>query len=163
MAHSFAEMDASDRQFVVHEAPVWRDRADFIIAAQLRAADLPNRWEQLWARQLGGGAFEVCCIPFFLYDLALGDVVATDATDERDYVVSRVLRASGRFVFRVWFGESLHPHGPVADELKALGALVERSSVNLLAVDAADEPQARAVAKYLERRSELLYETGRTA
>jgi hypothetical protein len=166
MAHSVAAMDASDRQFVVHETPVWRDRADFIIAAQLRDADQPKRWEQLWARRLDDAEFEVCCIPFFLYDLALGDVVATEPADEREYVMSRVVRSSGRFVFRVWFGESFHPRELVADELTALGALSERSSLNLLAVDAADDSQAQAVAEYLdarERRSELLYETGRTA
>ena len=166
MAHSFEAMDASDRQVVVHETPVWRDRADFIIAAQLGDADRPKRWEQLWARQLGDAAFEVCCIPFFVYDLALGDGVATQPADERDYVVSRVVRSSGRSVFRVWLGESFQPRERVVDELKGLGALVERSSLNLLAVDAADDVQAQAIADYLdvrERRSELLYETGRTA
>ena len=41
--------------------------------------------------------FEVCCIPFFLYDVSLGDVVATNP----DYVLDRVVRASGRYTFRV--------------------------------------------------------------
>ncbi len=80
-------MDAPDRQVVVHDTPAWRDRADFIIAAQLREADQPKRWEQLWAGQLGDAEFEVCCIPFFVYDLALGDVVATEPADEQEYVV----------------------------------------------------------------------------
>jgi hypothetical protein len=35
--------------------------------------------EQLWARQVGDRHFELCCIPYFVYDLALGDVVEIDA------------------------------------------------------------------------------------
>jgi hypothetical protein len=111
-------------------------------------------------------AVEVCCIPFFVYDVALGDVVAAEPVDDRRYVLHRVVRSSGRYVFRVWFGESFRPREPVAEELKGLGALVEMSSLNLLAIDAEDDLQAQAVATYLdarEKRSELLYETGRSA
>jgi hypothetical protein len=142
----------------VHEAPVWRDRANFVIGAPLPEE---GRSEQLWARQLGDERFEICCIPFFLYDLALGDVVETDANFE----VARVVARSGRFVFRVWFGKAFHPRQEVADELGELGALLEWSSANLLAVDAADEAHAQVIADYLaeqERAGRLMYETGRS-
>jgi hypothetical protein len=142
----------------VHEAPVWRERANFIIGAPLPEE---GRAEQLWARQLGDERFEICCIPFFVYDLALGDVVETDANHD----VVRVVERSGRFVFRVWFGEAFHPRQEVADELAELGALLEWSSANLLAVDAADETHAEALAAYLaeqERAGRLMYETGRS-
>ena len=72
---------------------------------------------------------------FFLYDLALGDVVVTSAKADRKYVVKTVAEPSGCYVFRVWFGESFQPRGEIADELKALGSLVEWSSRNLLAVE----------------------------
>jgi hypothetical protein len=78
----------------VHEGPVWRDRANFIVGAPLSEE---GRAEQLWARQLGGERFEICCIPFFVYDLALGDVVETDAAQN----IVRVVEPSGRFVFRI--------------------------------------------------------------
>jgi uncharacterized protein DUF4265 len=142
----------------VHEAPAWRERANFIVGAPLPEE---GRAEQLWARQLGDERFEICCIPFFVYDLALGDVVETDA----DYDVVRVLERSGRFVFRVWFGDAFHPRQEVADELAGLGALLEWSSANLLAVDAADAAQAQEIADYLaeqERAGRLTYETGRS-
>jgi Domain of unknown function (DUF4265) len=153
------------REFVVHEEPIWRDRADFVIHAALRESDSPRRFEQLWARQLAENEFEVCCIPFFLYDVALGDVVRTAPHDDQRYVVDSVIRPAGRFVFRVWFGESFQPREPIIAELHGLGALTERSSVNLLAVDAADDEQAQRVANYLatsERRGDLRYETGRS-
>lgn len=139
----------------VHEAPVWRDRANFVIGAQLPEE---GRAEQLFARQLSDRRFEICCIPFFVYDLALGDVVETDES----YNVTSVVQPSGRFVFRVWFGESFHPRHPVADELSAHGALLEWSSDNLLAVDAADEVAAQEIADYLaaeERAERLAFET----
>lgn len=152
-------------QFVVHQGPVWSDRSNFIINAALTEKDLPRRFEQLFARQVGVDRFEVCCIPFFLYDIALGDVVTTSAKDDRKYVVNGVAEPSGRYVFRVWFGESFRPRDEVADEIKALGSLIEWASRNLLAVDAADLEQARVVADFLgerERLGDLVYETGRS-
>lgn len=131
--------DRAAYEFIVHPEPVWRERSDFIIAAELGEEDLPRRFEQLWSRRLGRDRFEICCIPFFLFDVSLGDVVSTASKGERNFVLDQVVEPSGRYVFRVWFGESLHPRDEVAEELSRLGALFEWSSVNLLAVDAADE------------------------
>jgi hypothetical protein len=134
----------------VHQAPVWRERADFVIAARLPdAGDIKT--EQLSARRLGDRRFEICCIPFFVYDLALGDVVETDD----HYVVHRVVDPSGRYVFRVWFGESFHPRDEIAQELKGLGSVIEWSSPNLLAVDAVDEEHAQSVADFLANAQPL--------
>lgn len=144
----------------VHQEPVWRERSNFIIAAELAESDVKT--EQLWARQLDEHRFEICCIPFFVYDLALGDVVETDDT----YLVRSVVKPSGRFVFRVWFGESFHPRDEIAERLEALGAVLEWSSPNLLAVDAADEELAKVISGWLleqEQQGHLVYETGKTA
>lgn len=158
-------MTGVKQEFVVHQDPVWRERANFIINAELAEVDRPKRFEQLWARQLTDGRFEVCCIPFFIFDLALGDVVATSPRDGRKYVVDKVIKPSGRYVFRVWFGQSFQPRAEIADELKALGSLIEWSSRNLLAIDAADGERAQLVASFLmarEKAGHLVYETGRS-
>ena len=84
-------MGMTDRDFVVHRNPVWRGRADFVIRADIEVQDSPRRFEQLWAQQLEEERFEICCIPFFVYDLALGDEVETDSK----YLIRTVLRASG--------------------------------------------------------------------
>ncbi|MFC5286626.1 DUF4265 domain-containing protein [Actinokineospora guangxiensis] len=133
----------------VHPDPVWRSRADFVIGARL-----PEGSEQLWAKQLGEHVFELCCVPFFVYGLALGDVVETDT----GYELRRVARRSGRSVFRVWFGDSplsTTDRDRVAADLAEAGALVERSSANLLAVDAATPELADSVAAYLAEHAEL--------
>jgi hypothetical protein len=156
-------MTQSQEQFAVHQGPVWRERANFVIHAELPEEDHPKHFEQLWARQLSDDRFEVCCIPFFIYNLALGDVVATSPKGDLRYVVTRVVRQSGRYVFRVWFGRSFHPRDQIAGELQALGSLIEWSSLNLLAVDATDDEHAQLVADFLmerEKAGQLIYEAG---
>lgn len=146
------------RTDAAHPDPVWREQADFIIGATLPEKD---RAEQLWAKQLEEHRFEICCIPFFLYDMALGDIVETDA----DYNVVRVAKPSGRYIFRAWFGDSTHPHEEITARLAEMGALMEWSSPNLLAIDAADAAHAQDVADYLSEQEEnerLTFETGRS-
>lgn len=153
-------VSAAPDRFLVHTDPVRRERSNFIINGPLPGGD--DRFEQLWVLQRGDYRFELCCIPFFVYDVALGDVVETDV----DYRLIRVLEPSGRFVFRVWFGESFQPREEIADDLVALEALIEWSSVNLLAVDAVDADHAQRIADYLlghEQAGRLVYETGRSA
>ncbi|NOV98762.1 hypothetical protein HDG69_003357 [Isoptericola halotolerans] len=65
-------MSAPPEKFSVHDEPAWRERASFIVHAALPEQ---GRYEQLWCRQVSDDTFEVCCIPFFLYDVALGDLV----------------------------------------------------------------------------------------
>lgn len=153
------------KEFVIHQDPVWRERSNFIISAELSEKDRPRRFEQLFAKQVGEDRFEICCIPFFVYDIALGDVVVTSPRGDRKYVVDKVVESSGRFVFRVWFGESFHPRDEIAEELKGFGSLIEWSSRNLLAVDAVDREHAQLVADFLaerEKAGDLVYETGRS-
>lgn len=160
----------TDRDVAVHREPLWRDRANFIIMADMADAIDPNprkRWEQIWARRVGENRYEICCIPFFVYDLALGDIVACHPAGERQYVIREVVESSGHFTFRIWFGDSAVPgiHLEVEQAMKDLQSEVEWSSTNMLALDAADAERAHIVADYLherEQRGELEYETGRT-
>lgn len=103
----------------------------------------------------------MCCIPFFAHDLALGDVVETEA----NFLVERVAQQSGHYVFRAWFGESFYPRDEIADELTSLGSLLEWSSPNLLAIDTVDSAHAQVVADFLadrQKAGQLIYETGRS-
>jgi len=105
------------------------------------------------------------CIPFFLRDVNLGDVVQTVAKDGRKYVLDHVARQSGRYTFRAWLGNSFHPREEIAGELSELGALLEWSSRNLLAIDAVDSSSAKVIADCLaahEAAGRLEYETGRS-
>lgn len=151
---------------VVHPKPAWRDRANFIIMGKFDSGGSPSgpSMEQLWARQVDNFQFAICCIPFFLYDLALDDIVTTEMLGEDQYVIDSVVQRSGRFVFRVWLSESTD-----AEELSSLltqvGCLIERPSdvSRLLAIDAATEEMAQRVADILQEREDsgqIHYETG---
>ena len=71
-------------EIIVHPNPAWRDRANFIIRGRINSADSGSgpSIEQLWACQIDEFQFEICCIPFFLYNLTLGDVVTTGTFGE---------------------------------------------------------------------------------
>ncbi len=66
----------------------------------------------------------------------------------------------------MYFGRSAHPREEITGQLESLGALLEWSSANLLAVDARDQAHAQVVADFLQEREDLgqlMFETGKTA
>lgn len=151
----------------VHQTPVWRDRANFIIDVIVEEeSDGSKVWEQLWSEQTGENRFLLCCIPFFVYDLDLGDEVETRSEGEQRYVVNRVVRRSELYTFRVWFGGSDNPgvRDEVIDEVERQGWLLEWYSKDLVAISV-EFARAQEVADYLHGREisgDLVYETGRS-
>jgi hypothetical protein len=164
------EMARSSRaeEFAVHLAPVWRAQANALIHADIAEHGGRRRWEQLWAKRLPGNRFQLCCIPFFVYDLALGDEVATSPAPEDmlAHVVREVTRRSGHLTFRVWFGKSAQAtaRDEVLAEIKRLGCEAEWYSRNLLAINAPTD-KGPYLAEYLsshEQAGNWEYETGRS-
>lgn len=147
----------------VHPAPAWRDREDFIIRAALDDVGLPRKGEQLWAERVAPRRFDICCIPFFVYNLAIGDEVETRPQGGVEYVGSKRVRSGGHHTYRAWFGgaptESVRTS--VARELVQAGATIEWSSDDLLAVDAASGAIAEQVVGLLfahHQAGSLIYE-----
>lgn len=158
-------VESSARQ-ATHQEPAWRDRSNFIIAAEIDPGDTDITSEQLWARKITDTEFEICCIPFFVYDLALGDIVRTAAEGNKQYIVDEVIRGSGHFTFRVPLSQSNLSRADLAARLVEMGALTERSSKTMLAVDSPNAEHAQRIADFLhseEQAGRLIYETGRTA
>lgn len=150
----------------VHVHPAWRDKADFMLNMKIDSEDGALRYEQLWVKRHGEDVFEICCIPFFLYDLALGDLVRVTEQDGRR-VFEGAIEPSGHHTFRAWFGNSSHPTAKdeVLHQLEQFGCKFEWFSEHLLAINAADDQVAMTVADYLLEQEEheyLQYETGRT-
>jgi len=155
-----------------HAQPAWGDRANFVLQLRIETGDAAfdartPRYEQIWTRQKSDDFYEVCCIPFFLYDLALGDILKV-VTQGGTPVVEGVAQKSGHHTFRAWFGSAFLPvsRDQLVGELLALpDCLFEWHGQNLLAIDAANDEAANSVARFLEnaeRRGQLQYETGRT-
>lgn len=146
----------------IHNSPIWRNRANFVFAAHLGTKDGKNEWEQLWGQKTGSQRFILCCIPFFVRDVALGDEVETDA----DFVLCRVVQPSGQMTFRVWFGgQSTAAREELVREIGEANPLMEWSSENLLALSVPEGVEAQRLADYLhakEQQGLLQYETGRS-
>jgi hypothetical protein len=146
----------------VHLYPIWGDEANYLIFAEFSIFDHKEiKQEQLWCRQLSEYTFKICCIPFFVYDISLGDIVETDSI----HIITRIIEKSGHFTFRVWFGDSedIAFRLELTDRITQLGGLVEWSSKNLLAIDAPTEELANSFSDYLfqkEQMGKLIYESG---
>ncbi len=126
---------AGDNEIATHELPVWRDRANSILQADLADHGFPGRYEQLWARDLGEGMYELCCLPFFTYGYALGDVVRLRRAAGRfDSVLGPVVQSSDRLVLRVAFVEP-NRHEELHGALAASDRPHEWRSPGFVAID----------------------------
>ena len=149
-------------KFIQHFNPIWKEKANFIIRTKV---DDPNNvfsGEQLWARKISEKRFEIFCIPFFAYDLSLGDEVETD----EEFFVKKVTKPSGQFTFRIWLKDT--PDGIrtlIIKHLMENDYLIEQHSESLLAINATDANHAQLIADYLmelEKKNNLEYETGKS-
>lgn len=149
-------------RIATHSDPVWRDKTNYIIRVELDSHGMPGSAEQLWARTDDQRTFELCCIPFFTYGLALGDRVWWDDDTRIATLVERSGRRNVRFA---WNDKSraAQEHEALHGRLVATGALVEFSSSGYGAIDCADEAILAAVIAVLQplaASGELLWEYG---
>lgn len=151
----------------LHADPVWRDRANFIIDAPIVDSS-GIEFEQLWVRRDSSTElYEVCCIPFFVYNLSLGDRVTVTTTEGGAHHLGEVVERSGRFTFRVFFGEvDLSVQAGVLEDLSKAPLLIERYSPDLIAIDIDGEKSAWRLADYLaesQKNGRLIYEGSRNS
>lgn len=127
-------MSSPETDTVMHLSPAWRSKANFLLFGSIELEG-EERWEQVWARQVADNEFEVCCVPFFLYDLSIGDVVETETRAGRRFVISNRLKVSGLRTLRVWYSTeaSTDDKERVLRQLRESGAPTEWHSERLLA------------------------------
>ncbi|WP_329537378.1 DUF4265 domain-containing protein (plasmid) [Streptomyces sp. NBC_01450] len=124
-------------KFIVHDDPVGRSASNFIARADLASFGMGGQVEQLWLKAVANMTYEVACIPFFTYGLALGDTVLL--TD--DNYVNELVRASGHRALRMMFVLELpaEDRQQAADRIRAeisqAGLLSEWSGERYVAVD----------------------------
>jgi hypothetical protein len=147
-----------------HADPAWKGRANFIIQAKVDDSDEQEIWEELFCRRIDETRLQVCCIPFFLRGVALGDEVEM-RSESGSFVFSKVLVPAGHETYQIWFGEN--PEKSVrmgADSrVQEIGGLVEYFSRRLIAVDAYPEAIAKSLRSYLDdmqRDKALFYQIG---
>jgi hypothetical protein len=126
------------------------------------------KWEGLLARRLSGKRARICAVPFWVYDVNLGDEVALMDSAEGASVVTGVVVDGGNHTFRVRFEHAADDDvrwRELMVELEPFDCWFDVRSPGFLAVSA-PPAHAQPVADYLderERRGELRFETGRSA
>ncbi|MEU6550194.1 DUF4265 domain-containing protein [Streptomyces sp. NPDC046915] len=124
--------------YVSHEAPAWRCEKSYMAMVDLTPFGLGGMLEQLWLREAGEGeVYEVCCIPYYAYGLALGDVVGKGESDTVDHLIKK----SGRRVLRVLFAEPrplVDSRAPLREAVDAAGVLSEWNGDRHVAIDVPD-------------------------
>ncbi len=150
-----------------HSLPLWHDKVDSFIMADVTDDEDEDQWEKIWTRRVEKERYEICCIPFFTYKIALGDIVRADWMGAFRWVVE----PSGRSVFRVYFEPEFDPstrEARIRDVLNGiadLGGEMEFYNEDLLAIDAKNKDIADKVIEFLkewEDNTELLeYEHGK--
>ena len=166
MRRTSMETNGGDHKTITHDFPVWREKANFILAAHLDDPDVPKKWkwEQIWARQIQDNVFEICCIPFVTYGLALGDLVGTEPLNERTFVINKVLEKKGHTTYRIWFLD-MDKWKSVTEAVRDLGCSVEIrwEKSKLIAIDAPTDEIAKLLNVYvreLEADGVAKYEIG---
>lgn len=153
----------------------WRD-GQFVVMPEAEQADSTvwfafsndedgPQWEGLLAAQSDDGTATVLSVPFFVYDLALGDEVSTVESAEGALVAKAPTQRSGMLTFRVAFeGEGDERWQELMRDLEQWSCWFDVRSPRFIAI-AAPSKHAQAVADYLhgrEQRGQLQYETGQT-
>jgi hypothetical protein len=149
--------DSGDTTYLVHEAPAWRPDQGYIAMVDLGPFGFPNLNDQVWLKQLDQARYEVRCIPFRVYGIALGDVVELD----NGRFIAQVVQASGRRVLRIFFTEP-RPAANGDDarrdlimEVGSAGLLSEWDGDRHVAIDVPPDANMQGVYDWVTREIEL--------
>ncbi|MGS2590056.1 DUF4265 domain-containing protein [Streptomyces hebeiensis] len=150
-------------KFIVHDNPVHRGKSNYIARVDLTPFGLDGEVEQLWLQQLEDGSFEVCCIPFRVYGMSLGDIVSLSPDG---VMVARLVRKSGRRALRVLLmptADSSNVASGIEAEVSRLDLLSEWSGDRHVAIDVPIGSDVATLISLLEREeaeSRVFWEWG---
>jgi len=115
-----------------HPNPALKDQADYVIGARIEDDIWSKQYdfEQLAAKKIDDSTFMICCIPFALYDITIGDLVEVD--DELNVI--KVVKVSDHVAFRI-ATKSATQQASLLELLSSMSANYEVFSDNLIAVD----------------------------
>jgi hypothetical protein len=105
--------------------------------------------ETIWTMRREDG-YEIDNVPFYVKELAVGDVVSVQADIDGVLWYSELVRASGHSTIRLWFSDA-RDVSPTRDELRKLGCGSEVSDLpRLVAVDVPPTVSYDKVKKFLD-------------
>jgi hypothetical protein len=118
--------EGDQMRIAAHPNPIRRTSPIFMLRVPVDILDASDCYEQLWTKRLADDEFQVTCIPFFVYDIAYGDVLHADPST--GYALPSVVRHSGNGLLRVAVvnpDDVEYVHQIVHDLLERLGYLYE--------------------------------------
>ena len=142
-----------------HYSPV--HASDFFIRADLSDFGMTGRYEQLWVKKESDKKFQICCVPFFTYGIALGDTVETDD----DFTFQRTVSKGGHKTLRIAVANKSnqnHLHSVLQEWVEDSGLLYEWYSEGYLAVDLPPDAESHmkmSILDELDRNGEISMET----
>jgi hypothetical protein len=137
-------------------------QCDSLVISDLAPRGMPGRFEQFWALRIAENVFEISCIPFFAYGIALGDKVRVNG----DCLIEEIIERSGHNSLRLAIADSIDQnklHRKLHDWVEKSGLLYEWYSPGYLAVDIPPSAQARIDTLFLDELSqagEIFIEAG---
>ncbi len=120
-------------------------------------------YENLWAVPVSKDRYRIESIPFFVYDISTGDVVAASPDAQGQLQFSKVVERSGNKTLRARSDNLLKSstyRKKVIAELKKLSCEVEELRCKVLAIDVPANGNLRAVTNYLTNEAKIDWEYG---
>jgi hypothetical protein len=127
-------VDASQKKFIVHDDPVLLGLENYVAHVDLAPFGFPDLYEQIWLNPVSPDVYQVGCVPFRVYGMALLDEVRISSDGK--YVES-IVKTSGHRVIRVLLGQSGAPTAKraVGNLLDSMDVLYEWSGERHVAID----------------------------
>jgi Domain of unknown function (DUF4265) len=138
---------AENSTIITHTIPLWREKANYLKVVKLRSQSFGYLEEQLWLKKLGDDKYEICCIPFLVYDFCLGDIVTFKENNEW----LELVESQKQYSFRVLLKHEGAPAVIILDSLRPLVARLDfelDQTVPLLAISVS-KSDAQSVANAL--------------
>jgi hypothetical protein len=113
----------------------------------------PDDYESLWAIPKGGEAYEIDNIPFFVSNIALGDIVRAIEV-KGELIFDKIIQRSGNSTLRVYVFNS-NEKGILRNNLRLLGCSTEGSHIDrLFSVNIPKSIDRPMVIEYLKREEQ---------
>ncbi|MCI0694174.1 DUF4265 domain-containing protein [candidate division KSB1 bacterium] len=127
-----------------------------------------NDVENIWVKQITGNLYEVLTIPFWAYNLSLGDVVECHPDEDGlGLFIGKVLQKSGNRTVRIAFKAKEGINHPEAQKLvdyfKEHDLRFEKFSIRLFSLNLPSEGEYQKLIKRLDavpKEAEMIWEDG---
>jgi Domain of unknown function (DUF4265) len=115
------------------------------------AAPEVRELESVWATPVGDG-YQIDNIPFYVREIALGDIVRAEKDDDGMLHFKSLVRPSGHSTVRLWFAKGREQDVElIRQKLRELGCVSELSDLpRLVAVDIPQSVPYERVRKFLD-------------